>query len=369
MRNIFITGVTGFLGAYLLKFLLDDNDIAPIVLVRGKHNETATERIENVLKYLYGQKEYKLMLGRVRICEGEIDKSSLGIDSKSMAYLIEETDEIFHSAAIAEFRVPLDTIRTVNVGGTENILKFALECKKRGRLRKFNHISTAYVAGSSKTVFYENNLVMGQGFNNTYEQSKYEAELLVHYYEKMGLEVSIFRPSTLTGDTIIGKTSNFKMLYQPLHFLAAELFDAIPANRMTRANLIPVDCAAKEILLIANNKGSAGKTFNIVNPLVITAGHFFEVAGDFFGFRLPKFIPFNDFNIETLSDVQKVLIEPFIPYLNKDHLFDLSNCVDVLNDDSFHCQEIDDKFLIKLFEFCEKSKFIKPKKRHVNVFR
>ena len=54
MKNVLITGATGFLGSYLLKRLLDDEEIAPIVLARDKNDKSANERVDNVLKYFYG---------------------------------------------------------------------------------------------------------------------------------------------------------------------------------------------------------------------------------------------------------------------------------------------------------------------------
>ena len=41
------------------------------------------------------------------------------------------------------------------------------------------HVSTAYVAGDADGLFTEADLDVGQGFRNTYEQTKLEAERLV----------------------------------------------------------------------------------------------------------------------------------------------------------------------------------------------
>jgi len=364
MKNIFITGATGFLGSYLLKRILDDNDTFVNILARSKKSVPAKERIEKVLEYFYGKDAYDDILKRIRIIDGAIDRTFFGMDPETKKLLISEVDEIYHSAAIAEFRVPLEVIRKTNVEGTRNVLEFAMECNRKGRLRKLNHVSTTYLAGDRKGVFYENELDVGQKFNNTYEQSKFEAELLVREYMKKGLNVTIFRPSILTGDSITGKTSNFKMLYQPLRFFAAELFDAIPANRAALENLIAVDSAAEAIHVIAKDLASGGNTYHVANPEIVTAGHFVDVASDFFGFKKPEFIPVEKFDQKALSDVQRLLLDPFVPYFNYTLSFDVSNLNSMLKKKRIDISQISDAFLSNIFKFCADSGFIKPKRRY-----
>ena len=366
-KNILITGATGFLGGYLLKRILDEEGMSPVVLVRGKKGESPAGRVEKVLKYLYGKDRYKMMSRRVRIVEGDIDRKNLATDKKDQVFLTGDIDEIYHSAAVAEFKVPIDRIRKINVGGTDNVMKFALEARMSGRLKNIYHISTTFVAGTKAGTFSEKDLDVGQKFNNTYEQTKCESEILAHEYIKRGLNITIFRPSILTGDSVNGRTSNFKMLYQPLHFFAAELFDTIPADRSTGFNLIPVDSAADAILTLANKEDTSGKTYHIANSNTIEAGHFIDLASDFFEFKKPEFIPIKYFNMKDLSSVQRNLIEPYIPYFNYKTDFDSSFTRNTLAKHGFHCPKIDDKLLIRLFKFCVDSGFIKPKRHYVTA--
>lgn len=367
MKNILITGATGFLGRYLLKKILENEDLTPVVLVRGRKDEPVDKRMERVLGYFYGSNRVKVILKRIKIVEGEVDRESLGLDKKIRQSLIDEVDEIYHCAAIAAFRIPLETIRKSNVAGTENVMKFAVDCKNKGRLKRINHISTTYVAGTKRGVFYENELDVGQKFNNTYEQSKFEAEIIVQDYRKRGLEIAVFRPSILTGDSITGKTASFKMLYQPLRFFSSELFEAIPADRNAQFNLIPVDSVAEAIYLIANARGTDNRTFSISNSSTVSAGHFIDVASDFFGFIKPELIPLKEFDLNRLTYVQKNLLDPYIPYFDHNPIFDSSNAKAILSKNKFNYPIVDNGLLTRLFKYCVDSGFIKLRRKYVTA--
>ena len=59
------------------------------------------------------------------------------------------------------------------------MLEFATLAQQRGGLDRYAQVSTAYVAGTHTGRFTEDDLDVGQGFRNTYEQSKFESEQLV----------------------------------------------------------------------------------------------------------------------------------------------------------------------------------------------
>jgi nucleoside-diphosphate-sugar epimerase len=234
------------------------------------------------------------------------------------------------------------------VEGARNVFDFALECKRRGPIETVNHISTTYVAGTVKGLFFEKDLDLGQGFNNTYEQSKYEAELLVDDYRRKGINITVFRPSILTGGAIDGRTSNFKMLYQPLHFFSAELFDTAPINRDSQENLIPVDSTAMSIVALAGDTRLRNKTYHIANTSTIGIGHFIDVAADFFGFKAPEMIPVEEFNMGSLSTVQESLISPYVPYFNYTTKFGVEQSQKALRQKEISIPPVGDKFLEKL---------------------
>ena len=81
---------------------------------------------------------------KVRVLEGDVHASSLGLGEEDLAELSREVDVVIHSAASVIFDAPLDAAVDSNVRGTLGLLKLARGWEKRPL---FMHISTAYVAG------------------------------------------------------------------------------------------------------------------------------------------------------------------------------------------------------------------------------
>jgi thioester reductase-like protein len=356
-KNILITGATGFLGSFLIKELLDKG-YRIFALARSRNGLSAKQRVFNALKFVYendwNQDSINLNL---EVIEGDIIYPDLGIKNSKQKERTElETDIIIHSAALAELNLPLDVIRRINVEGTKNVLNFALKCKAKGRLYKVNYISTAYVVGNKDIEFDETMLDVGQGFNNTYEQSKFEAELLVREYLKKGLGISVFRPSMIMGHSKTGKTNNFKLFYQPLHFFCNEIFYKFPGNLLCSQNLINIDIVALAISLLFESNDNF--VYHIVSLSDIKVEYFMELASDFFGFKIPRFIPIEKFDLNWLSPVQKKIVKPFIPYFNYKTKFVSNFTYARLNTYNFQNFEIDKINIMRVFEYCIKAGFI-----------
>jgi thioester reductase-like protein len=201
--TVFLTGATGLVGSYLLKVLLE-NGHKVYALGRNKNDQKGKNRVVTALKF-WNKKAYSTYGKNLIVVGGDITQRNLGIKKAKLKKIQKEVGEIFHCAASIAFNWPIDKIRRINVDGTREVLEFALKCKNPVRV---NHLSTAYVCGNHKGVFTEKDLDVGQKFNTTYEQSKFEAEKLVHTYQKKGLSINIFRPALVIGESTTGKTIN-----------------------------------------------------------------------------------------------------------------------------------------------------------------
>lgn len=257
--DVLLTGATGFLGMELLARLLQGGDRRVWALVRAESDEAANHRMRAILATLVPDPE--AVLHRVVAVAADLTTPGLGLDARRSDEIASSVDEVIHSAASVSFTLPLDEARSVNVHGTRRVLELAVQCAARGGLRRFAHVSTAYVAGDHRGRFGEHDLDLGQGFHNTYERSKWETELVVREYEER-LPIQIFRPSIVVGDEISGWTASFNVIYAPLRAYASGALRAVPGRRSAPVDIVPVSHVAGAILALSG--APAGRTFQLV---------------------------------------------------------------------------------------------------------
>ncbi len=342
-KTIFLTGATGLLGSYLLKTFLENGNKV-YVLARDKDKKSATQRVINILKFWSG--ENISGLDKLTVFIGDISQNNLGLNQDCIDLLKNEVEEIFHCAASIQFNLSIDDIRKINVEGTKNVLELALLCKK---LNKVNHISTAYVCGNHKGTFKENDLDLGQTFSTTYQQSKFEAENLVHEYRKKDLWIDIFRPPFIIGESSTGKIITFHAFYQAISLWANEIFDAFPGKNCY-INIIPVDILTQAIIGIAYNTKAKNETYHPFPIQPVSLNEVFNMAHSIAHFKT-KLIPFKDFNFDGLTAVQKIIIKNNILYFNEDVSFDSTKTNKVLRENGFVFSKIDEKILLNLAEY------------------
>lgn len=357
-KNIFLTGITGFLGSFLAVELLKKGHKI-YALARGKGNKSAKERVYDALKFAFYEDEWDVESGskNVEVIQGDIVQDDLGIAPSKWNELVEIIDFIFHSAALTELNVPIEVIRKPNVEGTRHVLNFALECQEKGRLRKFNHISTVYVCGDHEGEFDETMLDVGQSFNNAYEQSKFEAELLVRDYQKKALNISVFRPSLIIGESQEGRTNSFQHIYKFLRLLSLKILDVYPIDIESWQNLVNVDSVSKSIVALSDKEEKL--VFHTINPVDICLDTFIRLSCDFFNLRMPNFIAYRNFDFDKISSVQKALIMPVIPYLNCKTKFKSEKTQKALKKYDLILPKLDKECLLRMFEYCFLAGYIK----------
>lgn len=153
-----------------------------------------------------------------------------------------DVETVIHCAASVAFDLPMPEQRAINVRGTASLMRAAAELPW---LRRFVHVSTAYVAGNATGTFGAGDLESGQEFRNTYEASKHEAERLVRASE---LPWQIVRPSIVVGDATTGRTTAFNVVYLPLRAYARGLLSVVPGRAEAPVDVVPVDYVADGLL-------------------------------------------------------------------------------------------------------------------------
>ena len=288
---IFLTGATGFVGMELLARYLDRSDRTVYALVRGTDDEDAQARLDaTVRRMLPDPAPYA---GRARAVRGDVMCPGLGITPERRDELASEVGDIIHSAASVSFALPLPDSRAINVAGTENVLEFAELVNRRGQLRRFGYISTAYVAGDHRGLFCETDLDIGQRFRNPYERSKFEAEHRVREHCD-ALPIQIFRPSIIVGEADTGWTPAFNVIYWPLKAFAHGTYKAIPARRSSPVDVVPVSYVADAIFDLSRRDAPSGTTYNLAaGDRASSVAELVEMSAAYFERKPPHVFPQN----------------------------------------------------------------------------
>jgi len=272
----------------LLARYLERTDRTIYALVRARDERHAANRIRQTLHRLFGPGHPHG--GRVVAVPGDLSRAGLGLASRSRVELSERVSEVVHGGADVSFEIGLQEARSVNVQGTQRMLELAEGADARGGLRRFTYISTAYVAGDHAGCFSEDDLDVGQRFHNAYENSKFEAELLVAGRSGR-LPITVARPSIVVGERGSGWTTSFNVLYWPLRAFARGTYLAVPGRASAPVDVVPVDYVTDAIFALSQMPEAQGATFHLTaGRHVCSVGELVELASSFFGRPPPRMI-------------------------------------------------------------------------------
>lgn len=373
---VVLTGATGFLGRELLWKLMTELPVeqAIVCLIRGESrhhpNQTpeavAEHRLHALLAEASPLPEGAPGRKRVHALAGDISQPRLGLSEAAFAELASRTTDIFHGAATVRFDLPLAEARRTNVEGTRTILGLAEKAHAHGLLRRFHYIGTAYVAGARKGRVLESELGGVPRFNNTYEETKCEAEGVVRESLAAGLPVTIYRPSIVVGDSKSGYTSSFKVMYWPLKVFARGLIPVVPASRASIVDLVPVDFVVNAIWTLGQREDSKGRCYHLAAgpEHATTIGEAIDVAAEFFHVYKPLFVPvaaYEKYVRPVLNFVmrgkRRQALETgrvYVPYLNYGASFDTSEARRDLRDSGLAVPDVRDYFGT-LLRYCVES--------------
>ncbi|MEM9924466.1 MAG: thioester reductase domain-containing protein [Cyanobacteria bacterium P01_D01_bin.50] len=308
-QNIFLTGGTGFLGAFVIHELLQQTDADIYCLVRATDATSGKEKLKNNLEgYGIWNEQFS---PRIIPIVGDLSQPQLGISTEGFEMLATNIDAIYHSAAMLNYVFPYSALKAANVLGTQEILRLACQIK----VKPLHYVSSVAVFESpyyaGKVVKEDDNFNHWEGIFLGYSQTKWVAEKLVKIASQRGLPVTIYRPPLISGhsETGVGNTDDFVNLMTK----GCLQMGAFP-DVDYMLDMSPVDYVSKAIAYLSRLEVSIGKAFHLQHPEPAPLSKLVDWLNTF-GFPI-KMIPYEEWqhqlNNVTSEENPLYTLRPFL---------------------------------------------------------
>ncbi len=237
-----LTGATGFVGAHLCHQILQEHRGVLFCLVRADSVTQGMVRLRQKLQSLsLWQPDYEQ---RIEVLCGDLTKPRLGLSEECWQQLSQQLCHIVHCGAQVNFSSSYGLMKAANVEATHSLL--ALTAAIAGCSLDF--ISTMSVMAalsqspdsvdSAELLALDNWPALAGGYN----QSKWVAEQLCLQARQRGMDVSIYRLASVTGDLDTGVCNYQDIIWRVADACrilkswpdAAATADLTPANEVAR---------------------------------------------------------------------------------------------------------------------------------------
>ena len=252
--TVFLTGATGFLGAYLLRDLLTrpSLQIKVIVHVRALDSKVALKRVKQTCQAYGVWNPY--WASRITCVTGNLGDPRLGLSEMVWNRLANEANVVIHNGAQVHWVYPYSKLKPANVQGTLDILALCATgiAKKLSYVSSTSVLDTPHFVKSSQAgnkVMEDDDLSgSATGLGTGYGQSKWVAEHLIREAGARGLRGSIVRAGYITGDKTSGVTNTDDFLIRMI--LGCIQLGCRP-NIDNTVNMVPVNHVAKVVVAAA----------------------------------------------------------------------------------------------------------------------
>ncbi len=270
----FITGATGFVGAYTLSALMKRMQSPFICLVRASSDEAAQERLLNTWKEL-GLPHPEQLAMRVRAIAGELSRPRFGLSEERWNELCATIGTVMHIGAEIDWIKPYSSLKPVNLEGTREAVRLC--CQASTPMHYVSTLGVFALAEDTRLPFGEDeDLRDGEKLQLGYTQSKWAAEKLLEHARARGLPVTVYRPGFVGGDSRTGAElhSEHQLFYA---FMAGTIYmGEVPAAEKV-IDAVPVDWLGEAIAALSLHPEAQNKRFNLMNPSPIRQRELYQV--------------------------------------------------------------------------------------------
>jgi thioester reductase-like protein len=311
-EQIFLTGATGFVGAFLLSELLNQTTAPIHCLVRSETPEQGIQRLKQVLSdyQLFNNQLWRSdYRSRIIVHCGDLSQPRLGLTPETWQNLGQQITEIYHNGAWVHHLLPYETLRSANVGSTKEILQLATI----GIQKVIHHISSSSVfvtAGISGYISEQQVLAADVMPQTGYAQTKWVSERLMAQAQAQGFAVNIYRLGGISGHSQTGVFNTNDFLYRLL--IGTVQLGCYPHDRPFPLRTLPIDYATQAIVKLAALQ-TTGQTYHLIHPHPVNTDRIFQqlVQHDY---QL-KAIPYADWRNLVQTIAQTDSQHPLYPLL------------------------------------------------------
>ena len=366
-QRIFLTGATGFLGAFLLAELVQQTAAQVYCLVRAERTGTGAQRLQAHLRQL-GLWSTELAR-RIVPVTGDLALPRLGLAEREFDALAEQLDTIFHNGGLVNFVRPYAALKPANVLGTQEILRLA----GTATTKPVHYTSSLAIFFSrdpppTGPISELDTPALDWAASSGYTQSKWVAEQLVLAARARGLPATIYRTARITGHSQTGATSNWKDLLNSF-LKGCIVLGAYPAAGGELA-MVPVDYISRAMVHLAQQPRSRGRAFHFFQPqpipladlmsLVRGAGYALtELEYGAWLAALKQLVSAAHPERETLAQLWFLLSGPNYLFAKKP-CYETPNLQEGLRGTSIACHPIDETLVGRYLAFFQQRGYIPP---------
>lgn len=293
---VFLTGGTGFLGAFIIRELLTQTQADIYCLTRGKTIEEGKNKLQNNLAQYYIWNDN--LSHRIIPVLGDLSQPLLGMNEAEFTKLGNTIDGIYHSGAMLNYVFPYAAMKPTNVLGTQEILRLACT----GKLKPVHLVSSVAVFESDyyagKVVKEDDDFDHWEGIFLGYSQTKWVAEKLVKLGYSRGIPITIHRPPLIAGDSKTGVCNTDDFINLAIKgCLQMGCFPDV--NYML--DISPVDYVSKSIVYLSLQQKSLGHAFHLQHPEPVP---FMDMVKWLQSFGFPiEIIPYEEWQNRLTTDL------------------------------------------------------------------
>lgn len=233
-KQILVTGGTGFLGSYLLRYLVQEGYTKVRAIRRANSQMDLVAEVADQIEWV----------------ETDI------LDIIGLEDAMRGVSQVYHCAAMVSFdNRDHDFMRKVNVEGTANVVNIALDAN----IEKLVYVSSIAAIGRTKEnhIITEKTKWQRSPFNSPYGISKYLAEQEVWRGVAEGLNAAIVNPSVILGSGRWdeGPLKLFKMVWNQYPFYTTGTSSFVDVRDVSQfmIRLMESDISSERFILNAEN--------------------------------------------------------------------------------------------------------------------